>query len=377
MRKNADIVVIGGGCVGCSIAYHLAEKGIRDVVVLEKRFLTGGATGACAAGFRQQWGTELNCLLSRGSIEMFKSLNEEEDLEFRQSGYLLITYKEHQARMLEQNLKVQNRLGIPSKRLSPQEAAGIVPHLNINGMVAAFYCHEDGHVNPFKVTSAYAKKAERLGVEINTHTTVTGIQTEKGHVKAVITDKGTIATHKVVNATGPYAKLIGQMLGLSHPVVPVRYQILITEPLEPILGPLVMSFHHGTYCQQVPHGGFIMGWDNPNEPKGFNTSHDWIFLEEMAHRITEQLPILKDVRVIRQWAGNFDVSPDAQPILGCVPEVEGYYLGLGCGRGLMLSPMIGKLMAEYLSGEDPGMPIDKLSIERFERGELLHDSGDV
>ncbi|GAB4262801.1 MAG: FAD-binding oxidoreductase [Deferrisomatales bacterium] len=374
MRKSADAVVIGGGSIGCSAAYHLAKKGFRRVVLVEKRYLTSGSTGRCAAGIRQQWGTEMNCLLSRGSAALFQALPEElgcGDVEFRQSGYLLVTYEESQARMLEENLELQHRLGIGSRKLSPQEAREVVPFLRTEGMVAAFFGPEDGHINPFKATFAYARAARRLGAEIHPYTTVTGLKTAAGRIAAVETDRGTVETPLVVNATGPYAKTIGAMLGLYHPVEPERHQILITEPMEPTLGPLVMSFHHDSYCQQVPHGGFIMGYGNPNEPKGFNYAHDWRFLEDIARKITDQMPVLRDLRVVRQWAGHYGISPDAQPILGPIPEVEGYYLALGCGKGFMLSPMIGRLTAELLAGEETSLPIEALSVERFDRGELI------
>lgn len=376
MRKNADVVVIGGGTIGCAVAYNLAKKGFKNIVLLEKSFISSGSSGRCAAGFRQQWGTKINCLISRASAKIFKNLSEEldyEDIEYTENGYLLITYEEHQAQMLEKNLKLQNSLGIPSKKLSPIEAREIVPYLNIDKMVAAFYCGEDGHVNPFKATFAYATAAKRLGVEINTYTTVTGIETEGNRIKAVVTDKGTINTNLVVNASGPYSKYIGQMLGLSHPIEPERHQILITEPMDRLFEPMVMSFHHDSYCQQVPHGGFIMGYGHPHEPKGLNYKHDWTFLEEMAQKITYQLPILKDVRVVRQWAGHYDISPDGQPVIGGVPEIEGYYLSHGCGKGFMLAPMIAQLTAELIAGEETTFPVDILNVERFKKGELINE----
>lgn len=374
MRKRADVVVIGGGSIGCSVAYNLAKLGIRDVVLLEKRYLTSGSTGRCAAGIRQQWGTEMNCLISRGSARIFKQLPEEldcEDIEFRESGYLLITYAEDQARMLEKNLELQHSLGIRSQKLSPEEAQKVVPYLNAEGLVAAFYGPEDGHINPFKATFAYAGAAKRLGVEIETYTTVTGIETRGEKIAGVRTDRGTIATETVVNASGPYAKSISQMVGHFLPVEPERHQILITEPMERMVWPLVMSFHHDSYCQQVPHGGFIMGFGNPNEPKGVNYAHDWQFLERMARKAVEQLPVLRDLRVVRQWAGHYGISPDGQPVLGPVPGIEGYFLALGCGKGFMLSPMIGQLTAEFLAGEETALPIGVLSVGRFDRGELI------
>lgn len=380
MRKSADVVVIGGGSIGCSVAYNLAKKGFKNIVLLEKRFLTSGSTGRCGAGIRQQWGTEMNCLISRGSAEIFKTLGEETgygDIEFRQSGYLLITYDKKQAERLKKNLAVQHKLGIPSVMVTPKDAKEIVPYVNIEGMEAAFFCQEDGHINPFKTTFAFAKGAKDLGVEINKYTTVTGIKTKGRKITAVVTDQGEIATNTVINATGPYAKFIGKMLGLSHPVEPERHQALVTEPMEHMIGPMVMSFHHDSYISQVPHGGFVMGYGEPNEPKRINYKHEWSFLEEMAKKAVFQIPAMKDLRVIRQWAGHYGISPDGQPVLGPVPEVDGYYLALGCGKGFMLSPMIGKLIAELLAGEETSLSIDALSIERFAKGELIVETGVV
>lgn len=373
MSKRADAVVIGGGSIGCAVAYYLAEKGFEDIVLLEKRYLTSGSTGRCAASMRQQWGTEMNCLLGKKSIEMFANLKEKlgYDIEFEQDGYLLITYEEEQAEQLKENMELQHKLNIPSERLTSEEAKEMVPYLDTEGLKGAFFCKDDAYANPFKATFAYAKAAKRLGVEINTYTTVVDIETNEGAVKKVITDKGEITTDTVVNATGPYAKNIGEMLGVSHPVEPERHQILVTEPMETMVKPMVMSFQHDSYCQQVPHGGFLLGYGDPEEPKGVNYKHSWNFLEEMSRKATEQLSILEDVRVVRQWAGHYGISPDGQPIVGDVPEVDGYYLALGCAKGFMLAPMIGKMMAEFLAGEETSLPIDVLNVRRFEKGELI------
>jgi sarcosine oxidase subunit beta len=380
MRKSADIVVIGGGSIGCSVAYNLAKKGFKNIVLLEKRYITSGSTGRCGAGIRQQWGTEMNCLIAKGSAEIWKTIGEETgygDIEFRQSGYLLITYDDEQAERLTKNLEVQNRLGIDSRKVSKEEAKKIVPYVNTDNMTAAFFCQEDGHINPFKATFAYEKGARDLGVEFEKYTTVTGIKKEGRKIVSVVTDKGEIETNTVVNATGPYAKEIGKMLGLSHPVEPERHQLMVTEPMEHMVDPLVMSFHHDSYINQVPHGGFLLGFGNPDEPRKINYKHEWKFMEDMAKKAIYQFPEMKDVRVIRQWAGHYGISPDGQPILGSVPEVDGYILALGCGKGFMLAPMIGKLVAENMAGEETSLPIEQLSIERFEKGELIFETGVV
>ena len=368
------MVVIGGGSIGCSVAYNLAKLGVEDVVLVEQSFIGSGATGRCAAGVRQQWGTRENCLVAKKSIEILENLADELDaqLDFRQSGYLLVASNEEEKSQLEKNKELQNQLGIPSRELSMTETRDLVPYLNLDRAEGAYFCPEDGHLDPFKTTFGYARAAERLGVEVNTNTEVTDITYEDG-IKGVVTDQGTIPTELVVNATGPRAKFIGRMLGLEHPVEPERHQILITEPLEQTLEPMIISFQHNSYIQQVPHGGFIMGYGNPNEPHYVNYKHDWQFLDNIAKKAVQQLPPLENVRALRQWAGHYGISPDGQPILGEVPGYKGYYLACGCGKGFMLAPAIGEGVAKLITGEEPSIPIEKMNIERFESGELINE----
>lgn len=375
MQKTADAVVIGGGSIGCSTAYNLARLGFKNVAVIEKGYICRGSTGRCAAGIRQQWGTEMNCLISRGSIKHFEVMNEmleyDGDVEFRQNGYLMITYSEEEAAMLKNNLDLQESLGIPVQFLTVDDVKEIAPAVNTKRVVASTICMEDGQANPFKVTDAYARAAERLGVKIYTYTEVTGLRLEGNLIAAVVTDRGEILTNTVVNATGAYAKYISRMLDHDLPVEPERHQIVVTEPLEPFLKPLVMNFFHQSYCQQVVNGSMLIGYGNPDEKKGINYNCSWDFIRELAEKVLEQFPIMKNVNVIRQWAGHYGISPDGQPVLGTVPEFEGYYLALGCGKGFMLSPMIGEMVAQCIAGQETTLPIDILNVERFKKGELI------
>lgn len=377
MKNKAEVVIIGGGVIGCAIAYHLAANGQKDIVVLEKQFLASGSTGRCGAGVRQQWGTEMNCRLSSGSARDFENMNEEleydGDIEFIQGGYLLVAYTDHQVEQFKKNVILQNSLGIKSKFLTPLEAKEIVPHLNIAPLMAATFHDKDGHANPFHVTQAYANAARRLGVEINTYTTVTGIKREGDKVTGVITDKGEISAPIVVNAAGGYADVVAQMAGVDIPTYSERHQILVTEPVEAFQGPMVMSFHHNTYCQQTPHGSFIMGMGEV-EPHGHRIMSSWQFLKEMSDKITEMLPPLRHLRVVRQWAGLYHMSPDRTPILGSTDQLKGFEMALGfSGHGFMIAPMTGRLMAAHILGLDHK---DKdimrtLNIDRFARGELF------
>lgn len=375
MISGADAVVIGGGVIGCSIAYNLAKQGVGRVVLLEKGYLASGATGRCGAGVRMQWGTRANCLLSRESVSMYENLpellDEPGDIEFKQSGYLLLAYTDKMVEQFHENLVLQNSLGIPAYWVTPQEALTIVPHLNIDGLLGATFCPKDGHCNPFEVTRLFARAARRLGADIRTSSEVTGIVTEKGRVRTVRTREGSISTPLVINAAGGHAKAIGQMAGVPLPIFPERHQILVTEPVEPLLGPMVMSFYHNLYCQQSPHGSFIMGMGHPSEPEGINHQASWQFLQEMAATVTAILPRLAGLNVIRQWAGVYDMSPDRQPILG-ESELKGFFTAAGfSGHGFMIAPIVGRLMAELITGKPTTLPVDMFDAGRFERGELF------
>src|SRR6056297_772142 len=201
IKKSADVVIIGGGVVGSSIAFNLAKNGCNDVVILEKNFLASGSSGRCAAGIRQQWGTEMNCKLAKGSMEIFENINEilevERNIDLKQGGYLLLAFSDEELEQFRKNIKLQHKFDIPSRELSFKEAKEIVPYINLDGVEGAAFCPTDGHANPFYVTQAYAEAAEKLGVEINTFTKALDIDLENGKIVGVKTDKGYIKTDTV------------------------------------------------------------------------------------------------------------------------------------------------------------------------------------
>jgi sarcosine oxidase subunit beta len=376
MNKTASVVIIGGGISGCAIAYSLAKKGVKDVVVVEREYLCSGATGRCGAGVRMQWGTEMNCKLAKYSIEFFETANEEleyeYDIEFKQGGYLIIAATEKEVEQFQKNIKLQNSLGIPSRYITPKEAKEIVPHMDETQILGAAFNPKDGHLNPFHTTQAYANAAQRLGVEIMKFTEVTGIDVENGKIKGVQTTKGYISTPVVVNAAGGYSQLISKMVGVEMPVFSERHQILVTEPVAPMQGPMFMSFSQNIYCQQTPHGSFIMGRGDPNEPRDLRITSSWDFLEEMAKTCIRLLPPLRELRMVRQWSGLYNMSPDRQPIYGPVKEVEGFYLACGfSGHGFMFGPVTGVVISEAILGEEPTIPVHMLGLDRFEKGELI------
>ncbi|MEG1972502.1 MAG: FAD-binding oxidoreductase, partial [Oscillospiraceae bacterium] len=348
MNKTAEVVIIGGGISGCAIAYELAKAGQKNIVVIEKRFLAAGATGRCGAGIRMQWGTELNCKLSKYALERFETLNEELDYEFdielNEGGYLMIAATDHEMDQFRENVKLENELGIPARMVDVAECCKIVPHLDPQYLAGGSYCAKDGHLNPFHTTQAYANAAERLGVTFMKNTTVTGIDVENGKIKGVQTDKDYIATPKVVNCAGAWSQQISAMVNVPIEVFSQRHQILVSEPLAHMQDPMVMGFVHNIYSQQVPHGSFVMGRSDDREPQDGRMTSSWQFLDEMSKTLCKLMPIFKGISVVRQWAGMYNLTPDRQPIYGKVDNLEGYYLAVGfSGHGFMFGPVTGKL----------------------------------
>lgn len=373
---SADIVIIGGGVSGCSTAYHLAAAGIKNIVVIEKKYLCSGSTGACGAGVRMQWGTEMNCRFARHSIEFYEHANDtlqyEDDIEFKQKGYLLIADTPHEIEQFERNIKVQHACSVPSKMVSLQQAKELVPHLNTEKLLGATFCPKDGFLNPFKTTDAFYRAAKRLGVTFYTYTTVTDIVVKNGRIEKVCTDKGDIETRVVVDAAGGYAMDIAKMAGVELPLYRERHQILVTEPVEPMQGPMVMAFGLNLYVQQSPHGSFIMGRGDSNEPRDGRVSSSWQFLEEMAKTIEAILPPISRLRVVRQWAGLYTMTPDRQPIYDKSTKVEGFYTAAGfSGHGFMFGPVTGEVMRDMILDKKSALDASPLALSRFEEGRLV------
>lgn len=375
VKKKAELVIIGGGVIGLSIAYNLAKKGVKDIIVLEKNYIGSGSTGSCGAGIRQQWGTEMNCILSKKSMNIFENINEilkiKRDIELKQGGYLLLAYSNKELKQFKKNIELQQSLDIPSELLTVNEAKEIVPELNTEGITGATYCPTDGHANPFQVTQAYFEAAKREGVNFYTYTKAVDIETKNKKISKVITDKGEILTNKVVNAAGGFSKQVSEMVGVDIPVKSERHQILVTEKVDPILKPMLMSFSYNIYCQQTPDGSFLMGYGDPDEPESLNVKTSWQFLEEIAKKSTHLLPYLKDIRVIRQWAGLYNITPDGQPILDQSDQIEGYYLAVGfSGHGFMIAPITGILISEMITGQKLTVDIS-LDLNRFKQDRLI------
>ncbi len=374
MMPEASIVIVGGGVVGCATAYYLAKSGLRGIVLVEKDYLSSGSTGRCAGGIRQQWGTETNIRLAMGSVRLFETLDKELecDTEYFRGGYLLLARTEQQIEQFRKNIALQNALGLDCRLIGIDEVKQVAPTLSAEGLLAAAHCSTDGYANPFLVTQAYADAARKLGVDIRLRTEVTGIETTGGMISCVVTSSGKIKTSRLMNAAGGYAATIGKMAGLNLPVEPVRHQSLVTEPVQPLLAPLVVDFHRNIYFRQTRHGGFVIGQSDKNELSSFNTGSGLGFAEEVSAKFVDMVPAMREISVVRQWSGLYEMTPDSQPILGGVDNIEGYFHAIGfSGHGFMVAPMTAKLMGELILDGKKSDIIERLHIDRFREGRTI------
>jgi sarcosine oxidase subunit beta len=386
MRDRADIVIVGAGIMGLAIAYHLARLGITDVVVLDRSYLCGGASGRNGGGVRAQWSSEANILLMQESVRMCRDFAFEMKINvwFRQGGYLFLARSEDKRRALEASTKLQNGHGLPTRMLTPKEARAIVPELDTDGVVAATYNPEDGVVFPWPFVWGFAQAARKLGVEVETFAEVVGFETRGARIEGVVVKSSapgsdgkarTIATNKVVNACGAWSPEIARMLGVELPNKPHRHEICSTEPLKPWLKPLVADLGDGLYFSQSTRGEIVGGISNERVPHGLNQDSSFAFLGKYARALTRTGPVLGDVKVLRQWAGCYDITPDANPIVGPVDEVEHFYQASGfMGHGFMMAPVMGKRIAEQIANPAPNELFDRWNLRRFKEGKLLSEA---
>ncbi len=353
LPKTADVVVVGGGVMGASAAYHLALKGCKKVVLLERNSLFGQeSTGKCAGGIRYQFATEINIRLSLLSLPMLDRFEEElgQAIDLRRCGYLFLLTRVEDVKAFQANVALQHRLGVMTEWLTGDKARSRLHLMQLGDVLAATWYPKDGLADPNGVVQGYLNGARRLGATCLTDVEVTGIRKEHGRICGVKTMYGEIATSIVLNAAGPWAARLGEMTGIEIPVVPVRRQIAVTTPipqLPPDL-PFIIDFEKNLYFHREGPA-ILTGMSNTNEPPSFNQQVDreW----ELVHFVAAmaRMPLLENVGLSSRWAGLYEVSPDAHPLLGKVPEVEGFYLINGfSGHGFMHSPACGLLLAEEI-----------------------------
>jgi sarcosine oxidase subunit beta len=377
MEKTADVVIIGGGIVGLSIAYYLGLKKAGRVVLYEKGQLGEGSTSRCVGGIRTQFSTEINIRFSLESLKTFEVFKEEFGIapEFRRIGYLFLATTERETEVFKENIRLQKKFGVPVEYLSSEEIGSRWSYLRVDDVLGGTFCAWDGYAGPNEILSGFASGAKRAGVRIHEGMEVIGISTEKGRIRSVKTRDEEVSTPVVVNAGGPYAASVGEMIGIKIPVKPLRRQIFITAPFHltdhPI--PLTIDFHRGWYFRQEGDG-YLLSGPLDAEPS-FNLNTEYEAMVEASENAAYRVPSLEKARIAREWAGLYEISPDHHAILGGVPGVEGLVVANGfSGHGFQHSPAVGKVISELIvDGKALTIDISSLSIERFEKGELMSE----
>ncbi|MEP7357227.1 MAG: FAD-binding oxidoreductase [Anaerolineales bacterium] len=370
LPASAEVVVVGGGVMGASTAYHLVKAGVRGVVLLERESFFGqGATGRCAGGIRHQFATEINIRLSQHSLRMLDELEGEtgQPALVRKCGYLFVLTRPEDVAAFERNVALQHALGVPTEWLTGSEVRQRLPQCVFPDALGGTYLAADGLADPNSVVMAYINAGRRLGARCLTDIGVIGLETSGGRMTAVQTTAGRIAAGAVVDAAGPWSAPLAQIAGVDLPVEPLRRQILTTTSLPGLAPdfPFVIDFAQSLYFH--PEGeGLLTGMSNTGEAPGFDQTvdPDWelVHLEAAAQR----LPLLEQAGVASRWAGLYEVTPDAHPILGATP-VAGFYVVTGfSGHGFMHGPICGRLMAELITeGQTRTLDISSLALSRF------------
>jgi len=376
--RTADVVIIGGGVMGASTAYHLALRGQKNIVLLEKEeFFGQGATGRCAGGVRYQFSTEINVRLSLQSLPMLERFKDEigQEISFRKCGYLFVLTRPEDVKTFRHSLELQQNLGVHTQWLTPDEIHHRLPLMRFEDALAGSFNAEDGLVDPNSVVMGYVGAAQRLGVQCLNNVDVTGITVAAGKIVAVETNQGTISTRVIVNAAGPWAGLIGQMAGVAVPIEAFRRQIMTTTSLPEVPQdfPFVLDFAQSLYFHREGDG-ILTGMSNMNEKAGFDQNVDEDFELVNLEAAIARMPCLEKAGLQSHWAGLYEVTPDAHPIYGKTP-VDGFYLVAGfSGHGFMHGPISGKLMTEcILDGKFLSQDVSMLDLARFKEGRQIRE----
>ena len=367
-------MIIGGGIMGLSTAYHLAKRGCRRVVVLESGEMFGlGSTGLNAGGVRHQFSTAVNIDLSRLSIGMMERFAGDmgQEVGLRRCGYLFLLDSDGDLRRFRDNVKLQNRHDVPSEILDAGAIAELVPELDLTGIVGGSWCARDGLVDPHGLLQGYVSRSRVLGVTLETRAPATAIDVFGNRVTRVVTPGGTIETPAVVIAAGPWSAQVGALAGADLPIRPIRRQIAVTNAMAALRAdfPFVIDFSRALYFHREG-AGILTGMSNRDEPPGFDTSVDERWRLTHLENAVARLPMLADAELVAEWAGLYEVTPDDQPILGRLPHADGLFVCAGfSGHGLMHGPAAGLLMAEeILDGRAHTIDVDPLRWDRFAAG---------
>lgn len=370
-KRTAEVAIVGGGIMGAATAYYLARRGLKDVILLEKDLLSQASTGLSVGGIRQQFSHPANIRLSQQSVRVFLSFREEfgVDIGYRRAGYLFLAGKEETWRDFLTSAETQRRLGVPVELLDQKEISARWPYLNVIDIRGGTFCAEDGYADPYLVATGFAQAARRLGVRIEEMTPVTAIRVQSERVTEVVTTRGNVQAPVVVNAAGPWAAQVGRMAAVELPVLPYRRQAFVTQPFELFPRPVPMIIDQdAAFYFRGADPGLIMGMSDSQEPPGFRLHVDREFLERVVEAAVLRSPKIESARILRGWAGLYEVTPDDNPIIGPVPFRPGFFCAVGfSGHGFQHGPAVGQIMSRLVTGTDPEFDLEPFSYDRFSR----------
>ena len=372
--KSAEVIIIGGGIVGSSIAYHLTEAGCTNVLVLERETSQGkGSTGKSMGGVRAQFATPVNIRMSMYSIPFFASFEEVmgHPSGYRPQGYLFVATKPAHMDYLRQNYHAQVAAGLQDVHLlDPAGVSALAPELRSDDIIGGSFCATDGFVDPYSVMTGFMLKAVERGVQLLRDTEVTGIRVDGAGVCGVETSQGFLATRTLVNATGAWAGGVARLAGVDLPVEPLRRMLVPTEPFDQVSqqSPMVVDMTTGFHYR--PEGrGLLLAWNDPEETPGFKLNFDHAFIEKILTRGVDRLPCLEyaEVNPKRAWAGLYEMTPDHHPVLGPVQSLPGFFVANGfSGHGVMHSPATGRILADLIvHGHCELVDTSLLGFDRF------------
>jgi len=373
LPRTANAVIIGGGVVGCSIAYHLARRGLADVVVLEREAVGAGTTSKAAGGIRVQFPCETEIRFSLESIEVFERFRDEFGVDpgYTKIGYLYLVSDEPRLRGFERQMALQRSLGADVRLIAPGDAQKLVPALRVDDLIAAVWGPQDGMAGPAEVTNAFARRARELGARILEGVEATALELAGGRVTGVATRDGAIATPLAINAAGPTAARVGRFARVELPVHPRRRHIFFTEPFPEIPGPvpLTSDVASGFYFRKELEQVLLSPGDVEDIGEDFTVPMDWSKVADAVEKAVHRVPVLERARIAGGWAGLRPLTPDDHAIIGWAPGVEGFFLAVGFGgHGFQHSPATGRHVAEWLLDGRSSLDLSLFDPARFARG---------
>ncbi len=381
--QTAEVVIIGAGIVGSSIAWHLTEAGCRKVLMVEREAHQGkGSTGKSMGGVRAQFSTPVNIQMSLYSIPFYASFEERLGFpcDYRPQGYLFCATNEKHLAYLRANYEKQVAMGLKNVRMvEGDEIRGMFPQMHGDDIVGGSFCSTDGFVDPYSAMIGFMTWAADHGAKLWKHTEVTGIQRGVDGIAAVETSRGPVSTRKVVNAAGAWAKPVAEMAGVDLPVEPLRRMLVPTEPFDqfPHSAPMIIDMSNGFHFRPEALG-FLLAWNDPEETPGYKTDFDPAFIEKILTRAADRVPVFENLAVNpkRAWAGLYEMTPDHHPILGEAPGAPGFFLANGfSGHGVMHAPATGKILSDLiLTGKTDLIDASLLNLSRFAEGRTIHET---